>query len=52
MKCDGSCEEHTGDVTIVHVRSDNHDWGIFHYCETAIEEDRWRGLWVEAEKGE
>ena len=42
MKCEGSCEEHKGEV--VEVTSGS--WGKFFYCETAIEEDRRRGLEV------
>lgn len=46
MKCDGSCPEHSGPVQRVHVRAVAHDWGIFHYCDAAIQEDRARGLQV------
>ena len=51
MECEGACEEHIGDVTVVHVRSEHHDWGTFHYCDAAKEEDMRRGLYVEEEKG-
>lgn len=42
--CQGMCEKHRGEVKLVTVRS----WGYFAYCEAAIEEDRSRGLVVEA----
>jgi len=42
LKCDGACEEHTGEVKVVNV----HNWGNFNYCESAIEEDTHRGLIV------
>jgi len=38
--CQGSCEEHIGEPSIVHVGG----WGYFRYCEAAIAEDRRRGL--------
>lgn len=46
--CDGSCEEHRGPVQQVHVvnPTTGTDWGIFNYCQTAIEEDTKRGLIV------
>lgn len=47
MTCEASCKQHTGDVLRVHVWGAMHDWGEFWYCDTAIEEDRQRGLTVE-----
>ena len=48
IKCDGSCEEHVGEIVTVHVVSPGgHDWGEFNYCEEAIAEDRRRGMTVE-----
>jgi len=45
--CDGSCEEHVGEVVVVNVTSSRgYDWGEFHYCETAIANDRERGFIV------
>ena len=45
-ECDGSCKVHRGQVVRVEVRDirNGKDWGLFHYCEEAIEEDRRRGL--------
>lgn len=46
--CEGSCEEHSGNIRSVHVTGQNgHDWGVFMYCEEAINEDQRRGLSVE-----
>jgi hypothetical protein len=42
LACDGSCEEHIGVTIPVIVEK----WGKFTYCETAIAEDRARGLVV------
>jgi hypothetical protein len=42
LACDGSCEEHIGVTIPVIVEK----WGKFTYCETAISEDRARGLVV------
>lgn len=42
LVCDGSCEQHEGEVVVVHVSS----WGKFHYCQEAIAEDKRRGLFV------
>jgi len=48
LKCDGSCVEysdlgeHSGEVVRVYVEG----WGYFNYSETAIAEDRRRGLVV------
>lgn len=39
-KCDGSCEEHIGKVKPVTVKG----WGLFAYCDAAVEEDIRRGL--------
>ena len=38
-ECDGSCEEHSGEVVLV----DNRHFGYFAYCQNAIAEDRARG---------
>jgi hypothetical protein len=47
--CDGSCEEHIGEVRPVHVVhiATGHDWGNFYYCDAAKEEDVGRGMRVE-----
>lgn len=46
-KCEGSCEEHTGEVKKVQVVSaKGYDWGTFHYCETAVAEDEKHGFAV------
>ncbi len=45
-KCEGSCEEHRGEVVRVRVTDTGKDWGEFDYCEAAIEEDKRRGLFV------
>jgi len=46
--CEGSCAEHRGPVTTVHVvhTETGHDWGNFEYCDAAKEEDRLRGMTV------
>jgi len=48
-KCSGSCDKHAGQVMVVRVKHivSGHDWGYFAYCDTAIDEDRRRGLEVE-----
>jgi hypothetical protein len=48
-KCEGSCEEHKGDVKKVKVYEDDYSgrtW-FFDYCQEAIEEDKRRGFTVE-----
>lgn len=45
-KCEGSCEEHRGEVVRVKVTDTGKDWGEFDYCQEAIEEDKRRGLEV------
>jgi len=48
QSCDGSCSEHAGKVKLVHVTTKNgFDWGKFYYCDSAIAEDKQRGLIVE-----
>ena len=51
MECDGNCDEHRGEVQQVTVTdpkiTSGGYWGIFWYCETAIEDDRRNGLRVE-----
>ena len=42
LKCDGSCEEHLGEVRQVFVKG----WGTFNYCDTAIEQDKKDGFTV------
>jgi hypothetical protein len=42
LQCDGACEHHEGDVRTVTVGG----WGNFNYCQSAINEDRRRGLVV------
>ena len=44
-KCD--CDPHVGPVQQVQVSSGMRDWGTYWYCQTAINEDRQRGLIVE-----
>lgn len=50
IKCEGSCEEHKGDVKRVHVWYGSKDWGEFDYCDQAIEEDERRGMQIELVK--
>jgi hypothetical protein len=50
MTCEGSCEEHVGDVVDVWVTSINFNNGLpwhFTYCQEAIAEDRRRGFTVD-----
>ena len=44
--CEGSCEEHRGDIHCVRVYDKEHgiDWGWFSYCEEAVAEDTRRGM--------
>lgn len=45
--CEGSCEKHRGEVKQVEVKCQWHPdgtWGMFKYCEEAIEEDKRRGI--------
>ena len=44
MNCEGSCEEHYGEVLLVNV---SNGWGTFWYCQEAIAEDIRRGFVVE-----
>lgn len=45
--CDGNCQGHEGEPKLVRVKTKSgYDWGYFSYCETAIEEDRFRGFIV------
>ena len=46
IECQGSCREHRGTVKRVEVRDirNRKDWGLFSYCDEAIEEDIRRGL--------
>ncbi len=48
MECEGDCENHEGEVRQVHVidKKTLHDWGLFEYCDSAINEDRGRGFEV------
>jgi hypothetical protein len=48
MKCEGSCEQHHGEVVSVRVidKDTGQDWGLFNYCEEAIQEDLRRGFEV------
>jgi|HubBroStandDraft_1064217.scaffolds.fasta_scaffold602293_2 hypothetical protein len=56
MFCQGNCgnegmPEHQGVPREVHVYGSGKDWGTFIYCDTAILEDRNRGLKVEELEG-
>ena len=45
--CEGACKEHQGEVRRVEVKCQGHPegtWGVFRYCDEAIEEDKRRGL--------
>jgi hypothetical protein len=46
--CEGNCEEHKGDIRLVHVyeESIDRDWGNFSYCDNAIAKDREQGFQV------
>ena len=45
-ECQGICKEHRGSIKRVEVRDirNRKDWGLFSYCDEAIEEDIKRGL--------
>lgn len=45
--CEGECTEHFGTARQVHVWHGAYDWGLFTYCDNAIELDRSRGFTVE-----
>lgn len=50
MKCDGSCEQHVGEVLPVLVRGHSipdAGWN-FNYCAVAVAEDISRGFTVES----
>lgn len=53
IKCQGRCEQHAGPLVRVEVRDIRHgkDWGMFTYCQNAIESDRLAGLDVSAIEG-
>lgn len=46
IECQGRCKEHRGMIQRVEVRDirNSKNWGLFSYCDEAIEEDRRRGL--------
>ena len=46
IECQGNCAKHRGVIHRVEVRDikNGHDWGLFSYCDAAIEEDRRRGF--------
>lgn len=46
IDCQGNCKEHRGTIKRVEVRDirNRKDWGLFSYCDEAIEEDIRRGL--------
>jgi hypothetical protein len=46
IECQGKCTVHRGTIKRVEVRDIRHgkDWGLFSYCDEAIEEDIRRGL--------
>lgn len=55
-KCEGMCcPEHRGNVQLVHVYDvstfPNVDYGMFWYCDEAVDTDRARGLVVDAQDG-
>jgi len=43
MKCDGGCDECTGNIRKVRVRGFGHE-DCWEYCEGAVEEDKRRGF--------
>lgn len=49
--CEGGCSiqarECRGDVAHVHVYTEDKDWGLWYYCETAQMYDRSHGFVVE-----
>lgn len=47
-ECMGKCEVHRGSIKRVEVRDiqNRHAFGLFHYCDEAIETDRRNGLTV------
>ena len=46
FECQGNCKEHRGMIHRVEVRDirNGKDWGLFWYCDEAIDEDIRRGL--------
>ena len=46
IECQGKCKEHRGTIKRVEVRDirNGKDWGLFSYCDEAIDEDIRRGL--------
>jgi hypothetical protein len=40
-KCEGSCEEHSGEVREFHVvhKASGWNWGNFWYCDVAVKQD-------------
>jgi hypothetical protein len=46
IECQGNCTVHRGTIKRVEVRDIRHgkDWGLFSYCDEAIEENLRRGL--------
>ena len=49
MKCQGMCSLEgtcSGEVKAVSVKFGAKDWGMFFYCDTAIETDREHGFTV------
>ena len=52
-ECEGACEQHDSLIMLVKVfdPKNKKDWGLYHYCSTAIETDRNNGFIVEILKG-
>ena len=46
IECQGKCTEHRGSIKRVHVRDvrTGMDWGLYWYCDTAIDNDILNGL--------
>lgn len=49
-KCEADCQPHRGEVKHVHVTHESRDWGLFWYCDAAVEEDLERGFTVTTEE--
>lgn len=47
LQCEGICIEENeceGEIKRVHIIHEDHDWGMFSYCEVAIAIDEERGF--------
>ena len=52
MNCEGSCEQHSGEVRRIDVWQGAFHWGWFDYCDQAIADNSEMGFSMYDEDGE